>query len=123
MFEKRAEEAAAYFADCDAVIANKPSGAFYMTVMFKDSVLNPAQSLPIEDARVRARIEELVKNVTPDKRFVYYLMGSTGIVVVPLTGFQCSHEGFRVTLLETDDAKRDWIFRTLRSSIDRYVTS
>jgi aspartate/methionine/tyrosine aminotransferase len=91
--------------------------------MFKDGVLNPSQHLPIENPVVRARIEELVKNVTPDKRFVYYLMGAAGIVVVPLTGFQCTHEGFRVTLLETDDAKRARIFRTLRESIDQYVAS
>ncbi len=130
MFEKRAAEAVRYFDGCDSVIVNKPSGAFYMTVMFKDGVLNHHQSLPIENPRVRERIGKLVTNVTPgvtglrpDKRFVYYLMGSTGIVVVPLTGFQCRHEGFRVTLLETDDAKRAWIFKTLREAIDRYVAS
>lgn len=123
MFAKRADEAAGYFKGCDHVVVNKPCGAFYMTVMFKDGVLNAQQRLPIENATVRARIEQLVGNVSPDKRFVYYLMGSKGIVVVPLTGFHCSREGFRVTLLETDDAKRDWIFRTLRDAIDEYVAS
>jgi hypothetical protein len=44
-------------------------------------------------------------------------------VVVPLTGFQCSHHGFRATLLETDDAKRAWILESLRDAIDRYVAS
>jgi aspartate/methionine/tyrosine aminotransferase len=63
----------------------------------------------------------MVAGVEPDKRFVYYLMGATGIVVVPLTGFQCAHHGFRGTLLETDDAKRAWILRSLRSAIDQYV--
>ncbi|HEO71451.1 MAG TPA: aminotransferase, partial [Candidatus Hydrogenedentes bacterium] len=69
------------------------------------------------------RIEQLVQGVGADKRFVYYLMGATGIVVVPLTGFYSDHEGFRVTLLEHDDAKRAWIFSTLRESIDAYVAS
>lgn len=123
IFENRAQEAVNAFAGCDAVIVNKPSGAFYLTVMFKDGVLNNQQRLPIENPAIRARIEELVTNVTPDKRFVYYLMGATGIVVVPLTGFQCSHEGFRMTLLETDDAKRAWIFSALRQAIDQYVSS
>jgi len=91
--------------------------------MFKDNVLNDHQTLPIENRAVRERIETLVHNVSPDKRFVYYLMGATGIVVVPLTGFQCTHAGFRVTLLETDDAKRAWIYKTLRESIDAYVAS
>jgi len=123
MFERRANEAVGHFDGCGAVIVNRPSGAFYLTVMFKDGVLNDQQVLEIENGPVRERIEMLVADVTPDKRFVYYLMGATGIVVVPLTGFQCDHEGFRMTLLETDDAKRAWIFRTLREAIDAYVAS
>ncbi|HNT89644.1 MAG TPA: aminotransferase, partial [Candidatus Hydrogenedentes bacterium] len=123
MFARRAQEAYEAFEGCDAVISNKPGGAFYYTIMFQDGVLNSHQSLPIDDPRIRARIEQLVEGVTPDKRFVYYLMGATGIVIVPLTGFQCDHEGFRFTLLETDDAKRAWVFRTLREAIDQYVGS
>lgn len=123
MFEQRANEAYATFEDCQAVIANKPGGAFYFTVMFKDGVLNDRQTLPIENTQVRQRIEDLVQHVRPDKRFVYYLMGATGIVVVPLTGFQCSHDGFRMTLLETDSERRAWILKTLRESIDAYVAS
>ncbi len=123
MFSGRADEAVRFFEGCDSVIVNKPGGAFYLTVMFKDNVLNDYQRLPIDNRAVRERIEALVRNVSPDKRFVYYLMGATGIVVVPLTGFQCAHAGFRVTLLETDDTKRAWIFKTLRESIDVYVAS
>ncbi len=123
LFAGRAQEAVDAFEGCDSVIVNKPQGAFYLTVMFKPGVLNNHQTLPIDSPQIRGRIEDLVKNVTPDKRFVYYLMGATGIVVVPLTGFQCSHEGFRMTLLETDDAKRRWIFKTIRDSIEQYVAS
>ena len=123
MFSSRADEACKYFDGCDAVIVNKPSGAFYVTVMFKDGVLNNSQTLPIQNTAIRTRIEALTKGVSPDKRFVYYLMGATGIVVVPLTGFHCRHNGFRVTLLESDDKKRHWIFKTLRQSIDAYLAS
>lgn len=122
-FEARANEAMAALDGCDSIIANKPGGAFYFTVMFKEGVLNRQQSLPIENAQVRQRIEELVPEVTPDKRFVYYLMGATGIVVVPLTGFQCHHAGFRFTLLENNPERRAWIFRSLREAIDAYVAS
>jgi len=123
MFHDRADEVQAAFAGCDAIIANKPGGAFYQTVMFKDGVLNNQQSLPIENPQVREKIESLVPTVSPDKRFVYYLMGATGIVVVPLTGFHCNHAGFRFTLLETDPVKRAWILETLRESIDAYINS
>ena len=123
MFAERAEEAAKAFEGCEYVIANKPGGAFYFTIMFNEGLLNTHQTLEIDNPRIKARIEELVQGVTPDKRFVYYLMGATGIVVVPLTGFQCNHAGFRFTLLETDPVKRAHIFRTLRQSIDTYCAS
>ncbi len=122
-FSDRSNEAFDAFDGCDAVISNKPGGAFYYTIMFKEGILNNNQFLPIENKVVRERIEALVQGVTPDKRFVYYLMGQTGIVVVPLTGFQSNHEGFRFTLLECDEKKRAWIFKTLRESIDTYITS
>lgn len=123
MFERRANQAYDTFRDCDHVLVTKPGGAFYFTVMFRDGVLNDQQTLPIKEKGVRDRIEELVKGVSPDKRFVYYLMGATGIVVVPLTGFHCNRAGFRVTLLESDDTRREWIYTTLRRAIEEYVTS
>lgn len=122
-FRQRADEAMRAFEGCPGVVVNRPGGAFYFTVMFQNGALNAHQTLPIENPSVRARIEELVKNVTPDKRFVYYLMGATGIVVVPLTGFQCTHPGFRMTLLESNDAKRAWIFKTIRQAIEDYLAS
>ena len=123
MFERRAQEAYDVFKDCEQVIVNKPSGAFYFTVMFKDGVLNDRQTLPIANAAVRKRISEMIKGARPDRRFVYYLMGASGIVVVPLSGFQCDHDGFRMTLLETDDGRRAEILKTIREAIDAYVGS
>jgi alanine-synthesizing transaminase len=123
MFSQRADEVAAAFEGCEHVIVNKPGGAFYYTAMFKDGLLRNDQVLEIDNPRVAAEVERMVDSVEPDKRFVYYLMGATGIVVVPLTGFQCSHHGFRATLLETDEARRAWILETLRDAIDRYVES
>lgn len=123
MFEKRAREAYDMFKDCEYTVVNMPGGAFYFTVMFKDGVLNGNQSLKVENPKAREMLTKLVPNVPPDKRFVYYLMAATGIVVVPLSGFQCSHDGFRITLLETDDEKRAWIFRTVRKAIDEYAAS
>lgn len=123
VFADRAREMIEAFAGCGHVMVNKPGGAFYFTVMFRPGALPRNGTLPIEDAKVRARVERLVEGVEPDKRFVYYLMGATGIVVVPLTGFQSGHQGFRATLLETDDSKRAWIFRSLREAVDAYAAS
>ena len=62
--------------------------------------------LEIENAEARQYLDTITEDVADDKRFVYYLLASKGICVVPLTGFCCNKKGFRVTLLETDDEKR-----------------
>ncbi len=123
MFEKRANEAWEIFTKTKGIYVNKPQGAFYMAILFKDNVLNGKQTLAIENPEIRTFVEEKVKDVEPDKRFVYYLLGATGICVVPLTGFCCDKNGFRITLLETDDEKRNWTFNTISESIKTYLTS
>ncbi len=123
MFEHRVNEACDIFGEVEYINVVKPRGAFYMTVLFRDGVLNNEQFLPVEGSGAKAYIEEKVKGVESDKRFVYYLLASTGICVVPITGFCCKMKGFRLTLLECDDAKRKQTFRTIAESIKKYVES
>ena len=123
MFFGRAKEAYNAFKDIKGVKANCPSGAFYMTVLFEDGVLNNKQHLKIENAAIREKVEGLVKTAGNDSRFVYYLMGSTGICTVPLTGFYCKREGFRITLLECDENKRKWIFEAIAKALREYIAS
>lgn len=107
------------------VIANRTQGAFYMTAVFENGCINGAQSLPFDNPQVRLLIENLTADpsMQPDKRFVYYLLGATGICVVPLTSFSSDLQGFRVTLLETDPSKFCKTFDTLAAAIDQYIHS
>ncbi len=107
------------------VLVNRPNGAFYMSVCFEDGVLNHQQTLPIENSEVREMIEGLVspEGTSVDKRFVYYLLGSTGVCVVPLTSFATELQGFRVTLLERDEAVFRQVFATIAESIKQYLES
>lgn len=123
MFENRVNEAFEIFSNVNGIQVSKPQGAFYMSVLFNKNVLNSEQALDIKKPEVKKYIEEKVKNVEIDKRFVYYLLGATGICVVPLTGFCCTKKGFRVTLLETDDKKREWTWNTIAKSIKEYLGS
>jgi len=124
IYEARAKEACATLAGIPGVLINCPSGAFYLTVLFEDGVLNGRQKLRIDQPAVRQTVEQMVSNGTPnDKRFVYYLLGATGICVVPLSGFCCRRDGFRVTLLECDDEKRRWTFATLAKALREYLGS
>jgi alanine-synthesizing transaminase len=123
MFEERVNEAWEILSEVDNIHVTKPQGAFYMPVLFKDDALNHEQTLPIADPRIKKYVEQIVKGVQTDKRFVYYLLAATGICVVPLTGFCSDRKGFRVTLLETDDKKRKWTWETIAKSIKLYTQS
>jgi len=103
----------------------RTNGAFYMAVPFRDGVLNDRQSLPIENAEVRALVEGIVNapGVAPDKRFVYYVLAHTGICVVPLSSFNTNLLGFRVTLLERNEQECRRIYGTLTEKIAQYLAS
>lgn len=123
-FERRADEACQVLQDVPGISVNRPQGAFYMTVLFDRDALNDRMVLEIANPEVRVVIEELLEDTTAlDFRFVYHLMGATGIVVVPLSSFACDYHGFRITLLECDTARRRSIFETLARSIRDYLVS
>ena len=111
--------------DIEGVLVNRTNGAFYMSVVFEDGVLNDKQTLPIENAEVRRHVESLINQpgVSLDKRFVYYLLGATGVCVVPLSSFATDLQGFRSTLLETDEEMFTKIFKIIAESIEKYLSS
>jgi alanine-synthesizing transaminase len=112
--------------DIPGIMVNQTNGAFYMTIVFEEGSINREQTLPIANPEVRELIESLTakdKKMQPDKRFVYYLLGATGICVVPLTSFSSDLQGFRVTLLETDEGRFTETFDTLAESINQYLAS
>jgi aspartate/methionine/tyrosine aminotransferase len=128
MFEQRAEEAAAAFEGIKGIRLVKPRGALYASVVFDNGVLddplphsNTVRTLPVKDAALADYIREKTKGVAPDKRFVYWLLASTGICVVPLSGFASELPGFRFTLLEYDDENRRMIYKTLGEAVKKYL--
>ena len=97
-----------------------------MTVVFEEGMINRKQKLAIANPEVRKLIERLTaedEKMQPDKRFVYYLLGATGICVVPLTSFSSELQGFRVTLLETEKKRFTETFDTLSDNINQYLAS
>ena len=104
---------------------NRTNGAFYMSVVFEGGLLNDKQTLPIEIAEVREMVEGLVNQpgVSADKRFVYYLLASTGICTVPISSFCTDERGFRITLLELDETVFTEIFITIANAVTSYLKS
>jgi aspartate/methionine/tyrosine aminotransferase len=123
MYARRADRAYAILRDTKGILAPKPGGAFYMTIIFNEDALPPNGKLDIQNAEIKKYIETITQNIPADKRFAYYLLGKTGICVVPLSGFNSHLMGFRVTLLESDEKKFEWIFTTLKTEIENYLKS
>ncbi|HEY4501341.1 MAG TPA: aminotransferase class I/II-fold pyridoxal phosphate-dependent enzyme [Candidatus Paceibacterota bacterium] len=122
-YERRAEYAHAVLSKIPGIIIHKPRGAFYMACVFKKGTLKNNQSLPVKK-EIKKYIESCLVNANPDKRFVYYLLASTGICVVPLSsGFNSSLHGFRFLLLEPNDAKFKKTINTIAKAISDYTAS
>ena len=104
---------------------NPTQGAFYNTIVFDEQLLTTRQSLPIEDERLQQLVDSwLIDPEMPlDKRFVYYLLASERICVVPISSFCSDLRGFRVTLLEENEAVFKDTFSRLGAAITRYLHS
>ncbi len=124
-YEKFSNIAYECLKDVKGVLVNRPNGAFYMSVCFEEGPLTKKQTLPIGNKEIRELVESLVSDprTACDKRFVYYLLGATGICVVPLTSFATELKGFRITLLERDEKEFENIFQTLALSMKAYLES
>jgi aspartate/methionine/tyrosine aminotransferase len=123
-YEKLSNIAYNVLRDVPYVVVNRTNGAFYMSVVFNEAVLNGRQSLHIEQDSIREYVESITTDsIEHDKRFVYYLLGATGICIVPLTSFFTNKPGFRMTLLERDVEKFEFMVRKLAEKIVEYVES
>lgn len=124
-YEKLSNIAYEALKDIDGVLVNRTNGAFYMSVVFKEGRLNSKQTLSIGSKEVRTQVESLVNgpNVAYDKRFVYYLLGATGVCVVPLSSFATELQGFRITLLERNEERFTEIFKIIAEGITQYLNS
>ncbi len=124
-YAERADLAFNILSAIPELIVHKPQGAFYMTVVFKENALTDRQSLAIDNPEVSKIIENLVSaKISLDKRFVYYLLGSTGLCVVPLrSGFNSTYDGFRFTLLDSNEVSFRENMEMLKEAIIKYLAS
>jgi aspartate/methionine/tyrosine aminotransferase len=124
-YEKMSNITYNYLRQVPGLMVNRTNGAFYMAVAFQEGLLTSRQSLAIANPEVRELVEKLVNapGVSLDKRFVYYILATTGICIVPLSSFSTPLQGFRVTLLEKDDKECERVYRTLAEKIGEYLRS
>lgn len=110
--------------DVPQITFNETFGAFYNTMVFNEGVLKAGQKIHIEDDEKRALVEQWTsKDLDLDKRFVYYLLASKGVCVVPLSSFHSDLKGFRVTLLEENEELLQSTFTKIKEAIIEYCAS
>jgi aspartate/methionine/tyrosine aminotransferase len=121
---RKSQVAADIFNAVPGLKCHKAYGAFYLTVLFDAKALKPGQALKPANAAAGEIIKPLVGTPQLDKAFVYHLLASRGICVVPLsTGFNSDLAGFRVTLLEPDEAKFAKIMGDIAGAAKEYLAS
>jgi alanine-synthesizing transaminase len=121
---KRSREIARILSPVKEVTFNETFGAFYNTIIFREGVLKPHQKLIVPNPHAAQFVAQWTANTLPlDKRFVYYLLAAKGVCVVPISSFSSHLHGFRVTLLEEDEAVLNQTFEAIRDGLLEYVNS
>ncbi|MDC7219921.1 MAG: pyridoxal phosphate-dependent aminotransferase [Spirochaetales bacterium] len=119
-FSKRAVEAVDILNTIPGVKVNLPKGAFYLTVLMDKDRVADFRPLPMKP-EIAAYLKPFMEGAPRDKQLVYNLLGGAGLCTVPLSGFCSDLPGFRVTLLENDDARRLAIWEKLKDSLSKML--
>ncbi|MDD4271975.1 MAG: pyridoxal phosphate-dependent aminotransferase [Patescibacteria group bacterium] len=121
---KKSQLAYSIFSEITGLTVNKTFGAFYMAAIFNQGALREGQSLKPANSLAGEIIKPLVDSPNLDKRFVYYLLASKGVCVVPLSsGFNSDLFGFRITLLEPDLDLFEKTMITIAEAVKEYLAS
>lgn len=117
-YQHRAKEAVAFFEQIPQVRVTMPNGVFYLVVELLEL---PRQQLTAKTKAARLYIDKLLAEtaVAADFQFVYEMMAAEGVCAVPLSGFGSELHGFRMTLLQNDDA----LFSETLQRIGRAITA
>ena len=101
---------------------NPTQGAFYMSIIFNTKLYSSMKhkTLPVKNNEVRNYLNSIRERnpaLSGDTLFVYELLASQHICLVPLSSFVTNLYGFRCTLLEQDDEKFIDIYTRINDSI------
>lgn len=119
---KRSKIITEIIGDIPFITFNETFGAFYNTIVFKDNVFEEGQKLELNEGEATLMDEWLNDDMEPDKRFVYHLLASKGVCVVPLSSFHSELKGFRVTLLEENEDLLRRTFSLIKEALMEYFS-
>lgn len=107
-YRSRAVKGASILGSSPQLNVVEPKGAFYLVATFTPEFMRRSVNKPAANPAAQKLLDAELADIPEesfDKRFCHQLLAATGICTVPLsTGFNSSVQGFRMTLLESDDA-------------------
>lgn len=120
-YHARALEAESCLGGIPGIQLNRPQGGFFLTPVFDPAYFLEEGCLPIKEEAIRSGVEAKAAAAEADARFVYWLLGWSGVCVVPLSGFCSKLPGFRMTLLESDDRVRKTTLERIAEALQLYM--
>jgi alanine-synthesizing transaminase len=118
IYKARAAKATSILSASPYLNVVEPKGAFYLSVTFSKDFMKRKITKPAANPGAQKLLDAALAGIPEesfDKRFCHQLLAATGICTVPLTtGFNSSVQGFRMTLLESDDAKFTATLRAIK---------
>ncbi len=118
-YKKRADLAYEVLNNTPWLKVIKPKWAFYLTVILDN--IDKTKSIKISDPEIKKIIYPQIENTSRfDEKFCLWLLGETGVCVVPLSGFNTGIEWFRMTLLEEDEEKFRKILELIKDYTAKY---
>ena len=118
-YKKRAQIAEDILKDSKELKVIKPKWAFYLTILFKQ--INKDKDYKIENKKIDNIIKSALWNSKRfDEKFCYYMLWETWICTVPLSWFNSTYEGFRMTLLEEDLETFKYILNQIKEFVRKW---
>ena len=123
VYKARAAKGASILDSSPQLNVVEPKGAFYLVATFTPEFMKTDSNKPAANPEAQKLLDAALADIPAesfDKRFCHQLLAATGICTVPLsTGFNSSVQGFRITLLEANDA----VFTQTLQAIKDFVAS
>lgn len=117
-YKTRADIAKEVFSKIPEVKFVAPKWAFYSSIVFNLDKINKDYKISFDNKEIDDLISGIVSNSSRfDKKFCYYLLAKKGICIVPLSWFNSTYDGFRMTLLEENIEKYKNTLSTIKDFI------
>jgi len=112
-YKKRAQIAEDILKDSKELKVIKPKWAFYLTILFDN--IDKTKKYKIENKKIDDIVKSALQNRKRfDEKFCYYMLGETWVCSVPLSWFNSTYDGFRITLLEENIEQFKYILEKVK---------